>query len=258
MKLHSTIMGEGTPFLILHGFLGMGDNWKSLGKKFSEQGYQVHLLDQRNHGRSPHSDEMSYLEMVKDLKQYCEEHSLSNSVLLGHSMGGKTAMWAASLFPDLFEKLIVVDIAPKYYPPHHQQILEGLEALDQAELNSRSEAEDLLAKYVEEEGVRLFLLKNLYWKTRENLGLRLNLQVLSGKVDAVGEALPADRKYPKPALFIKGATSGYIKEEDKAPIKNHFPASQVVVIPNAGHWVHAENQKAFYTEVLGFLNRDGN
>lgn len=254
MKLHSTILGEGTPFLILHGFLGMGDNWKTLGKKFSEIGYQVHLLDQRNHGRSPHSEEMGYLEMAKDLKQYCEEHSLGDSVLMGHSMGGKTAMWAASLFPDLFAKLIVVDIAPKYYPPHHQKILAGLEALDKAELTSRSEAEDLLSKYVEEEEVRMFLLKNLYWKTKEKLGLRLNLQVLADKVDAVGEALPSDKIYSRPALFIKGATSGYIKEEDEGSIAKHFPDSRVAIIPDAGHWVHAENQKAFYAEVVEFLS----
>ena len=254
MKLHSTIMGEGTPFLILHGFLGMGDNWKTLGRKFSEQGFQVHLLDQRNHGRSPHSDEMSYLDMARDLKEYCDDHSLNDVVLMGHSMGGKTAMWAAGLFPNLFQKLIVVDIAPKYYPPHHQQILAGLKALDEAELDSRTEAEELLAKYIEEEGVRLFLLKNLYWKTKERLGLRVNLGVLCAKVDAVGEALPSDKVYPKPALFIKGAKSRYIEEEDRAPIKKHFPSSRIVAIPNAGHWVHAENQKTFYHEVLGFLN----
>lgn len=254
MKLHSTIMGEGKPFLILHGFLGMGDNWKTLGRKFSEYGFQVHLLDQRNHGRSPHSEEMSYLEMAKDLKEYCEQHSLSDCILLGHSMGGKAAMWAATLFPDLFEKLIVVDIAPKYYPPHHQQILAGLEALDQAHLGSRTEAEDLLAQYVKEEGVRLFLLKNLYWKTKEQLGLRPNLKLLSQKVDAVGEALPEDRTFSKPTLFIKGATSNYIQEEDRGPIKNHFPASKIAVIPDAGHWVHAENQKAFFQEVADFIS----
>lgn len=256
MKLHSTIMGEGRPFLILHGFLGMGDNWKSLGRKFSELGFQVHLLDQRNHGRSPHSEEMSYLEMAKDLRQYCEEHSLSNSILLGHSMGGKTAMWAATLFQNLFGKLIVVDIAPKYYSPHHQQILAGLTALHTAELTSRTEAEDLLAQYVKEEGVRLFLLKNLYWETKERLGLRLNLKVLSEKVDAVGEALPADKTFSKPTLFIKGATSNYILEEDGAPIKAHFPESRIAVIPDAGHWVHAENQKDFYREVAAFLEKD--
>lgn len=253
MKLHSTILGEGKPFLILHGFLGMGDNWKTLGRKFSELGYQVHLLDQRNHGRSPHSDEMSYLEMAKDLKEYCDDHSLTEIVLMGHSMGGKTAMWTASLFPDLLEKLIVVDIAPKYYAPHHQDILAGLQALDEADLTSRGDAEDLLGQFVKEEGTRLFLLKNLYWKTKEKLALRVNLEVLADKVEAVGEALPQDYSFAKPTLFIKGANSSYIRDEDEAPIKKHFPDSRIAVIPKAGHWVHAENQKAFYQEVVSFL-----
>src|SRR5690606_22941350 len=155
MKLHSTIMGEGIPFLILHGFLGMGDNWKTLGRKFSEAGFQVHLLDQRNHGRSPHSDEMSYLEMAKDLKEYCDSHNISDCILMGHSMGGKTAMWTAALFSQLVQKLIVVDIAPKYYAPHHQDILEGLKALDAAALNSRGDAEDLLEKHIPDNGTRL-------------------------------------------------------------------------------------------------------
>ena len=253
MKLHSTILGEGKPFLILHGFLGMGDNWKTLGRKFSELGYQVHLLDQRNHGRSPHSDEMSYLEMAKDLKEYCDDHSLTEIVLMGHSMGGKTAMWTASLFPDLLKKLIVVDIAPKYYAPHHQDILAGLQALDEADLTSRGDAEDLLGQFVKEEGTRLFLLKNLYWKTKEKLALRVNLEVLADKVEAVGEALPQDYSFAKPTLFIKGANSSYIRDEDEAPIKKHFPDSRIAVIPKAGHWVHAENQKAFYQEVVSFL-----
>ena len=125
MKLHSTIVGEGKPLLILHGFLGMSDNWRTLGREFAEAGYQVHLIDQRNHGRSPHSEEFNYLVLAKDVKEYIDTHSLENCILLGHSMGGKTAMTAACLFPHVVEKLIVVDIAPRYYAPHHQQILEA-------------------------------------------------------------------------------------------------------------------------------------
>ena len=167
MKLHSQILGEGRPMLILHGFLGMSDNWKTLGNDFAEAGFQVHLIDQRNHGRSPHTDTFNYLEMAKDVKEYLDTHNLKNIILMGHSMGGKTAMTVASLFPHLVEKLVVVDIAPKYYAPHHQQILEGLQAVDDATLTSRGDADDLLSKYVREKAVRMFLLKNLYWKTKE-------------------------------------------------------------------------------------------
>lgn len=255
MKLHSTILGEGTPFLILHGFMGMSDNWKTLGNQFSEEGFQVHLIDQRNHGRSPHSEESNYTEMAKDVKEYCETHQLKNAVLLGHSMGGKTAMFASCLFPNLFSKVIVVDIAPKYYPPHHEKLLEGLKKVDEAELSSRSDAEDLLEKYEKEKSVRLFLLKNLYWKTKEKLAVRLNLKVLMEKIDFLGEALPSDYKFNKPTLFIKGANSKYIAEEDKALIKKHFPESEIETIQGAGHWVHAEKRKEFYKIVLSFLQK---
>ena len=253
MRLHSTILGEGKPMLILHGFLGMSDNWKTLGRQFSEEGFQVHLIDQRNHGRSPHSDEFNYLLLARDVKEYCDFHRLQGCVLLGHSMGGKTAMLAASLFPHVIEKLIVVDIAPKYYAPHHQQILEGLQALDEAQLSSRGEAEELLSEYVKEEGVRLFLLKNLYWKSKGKLALRMNLEALVNNIEAVGEALPHDATFAKPTLFIKGERSNYITKEDEKLILQHFPAAKIVSIPKAGHWVHAEDKKAFFTAVMQFL-----
>ena len=253
MKLYATVLGEGRPFLILHGFLGMSDNWKTLGKKFADAGYEVHLIDQRNHGRSPHSDDFNYLLLSRDIKEYIDRNSLNNCILLGHSMGGKTAMFAACLYSHLVDKLIVVDIAPKYYAPHHQQILKGLKEIDQAELTSRTEAEDLLSQYIKEEAVRLFLLKNLHWKTKEKLGLRLNLSSLIGHIEQVGEELPSDKTYNKPTLFVKGERSDYIQEEDKDLITAQFPDSEIVTIPKAGHWVHAENKKAFYEAVMRFL-----
>ena len=253
MKLHSTILGEGKPMLILHGFLGMSDNWKTLGKEFADAGFQVHLIDQRNHGRSPHSEEFSYLLMAKDVKEYCDTHKLQNCILLGHSMGGKTAMLAATLFPHIFEKLIVADIAPKYYAPHHQQILKGLQAVDAASLSSRGEAENLLSQYVKEEGIRLFLLKNLYWKTKGKLAFRFNLDSLVENVESVGEALPEKSVYSKPTLFLRGGNSNYITAEDKPLIKSHFPAAEIKTIPNVGHWLHAEDKNAFFTAVMRFL-----
>lgn len=253
MKLHSTILGDGTPLLILHGFLGMSDNWKTLGKEFADAGFQVHLIDQRNHGRSPHSEDFNYLLMAKDIKEYCDAHNLEKCILLGHSMGGKTAMLAASLFPHIVEKLIVADIAPKYYAPHHQQILEGLEAVDRASLSSRGDAEDLLSRYVRDEGVRLFLLKNLYWKSKGKLALRFNLDSLVKNVENVGEALSEDAFFPKPTLFLRGGNSNYITSEDIPLIKKHFPEAEIETIPNVGHWLHAENKEAFFTAVMRFL-----
>ena len=253
MKLHSTILGEGKPFLILHGFLGMSDNWKTLGKKFAKEGFQVHLIDQRNHGKSPHSDQFSYALMAKDIKEYCEANNLENIILLGHSMGGKTAMLTACENEDLVEKLIIVDIAPKYYAPHHKQILEGLTALDDARLTSRGDAEDFLKDYIPETGVRLFLLKNLYWKTKEQLSLKLNLDVLKDNIENIGEALPEDKSYPGATLFIKGENSDYIDSDDRNNIKRQFPKAEIQEIKNSGHWVHAENMDEFFKAVMRFV-----
>jgi pimeloyl-ACP methyl ester carboxylesterase len=254
IKLHSTILGKGQPFIILHGFLGMSDNWKTLGNKFAETGFQVHLLDQRNHGRSPHTSEMNYEIMAKDIYDYCQIHELKNIILLGHSMGGKAAMMAAGKYPDLIDKLIIVDISPKYYAPHHQQIMDGLTALENQNLTSRGDAEEFLSKFVEDRGTRMFLLKNLHWATNEKLSLRLNLKVLKESIEEVGLALPTGVKFLKPTLFIKGGKSNYITQEDEPLIAEHFPNARIQIIPNAGHWVHAEKMKDFYDNVNRFLN----
>jgi pimeloyl-ACP methyl ester carboxylesterase len=253
MKLHSNIIGEGKPFLFLHGFLGMGDNWKTLAKQFSEDGYQVHLIDQRNHGRSPHSEAFSYELLSEDLKEYCNLHNLDSSILLGHSMGGKTAMLAASNYPELFEKLIIVDIAPKFYPQHHQSILKGLSSLDFNTIKSRGAADKKLSEYVPEIGVRQFLLKNLYWVEKGKLALRMNLHSLVNNIEEVGQALPEDNQYKKPALFIKGDQSDYIKAGDASLIANHFPNAKIETINNSGHWVHAESPDEFYVKIMNFI-----
>ena len=253
MILHSQILGKGNPFVILHGFLGMSDNWKTLGTRFSESGYQVHLVDQRNHGRSFHSDEFSYEIMVEDLKSYCNEHDLQDIVLLGHSMGGKTAMQFAVTYPEMVSKLIVADIAPKAYPPHHQYILKALSSLDFTKIKTRSEGEDVLSQYIDEESIRLFLLKNLYRKNKTEFGLRLNLPVLTEKIDEVGVALPENSSYKGDVLFLSGEKSGYIERMDEMLIKKHFTNPAIKTISNAGHWLHAENPEEFYDYCMEFL-----
>jgi len=145
MLLHSNIIGKGNPFIILHGFLGVGDNWKTLAKRFSEKGYQLHLVDQRNHGRSFHHEDFDYDILAEDLKNYCEYYKLEKIILLGHSMGGKTAMLFAAKYPELVQKLIVADIAPRFYPIHHDTILEGLASLYFKALKCRKEADKQLA-----------------------------------------------------------------------------------------------------------------
>ncbi|SKB46471.1 Pimeloyl-ACP methyl ester carboxylesterase [Salegentibacter holothuriorum] len=254
MKLNSIIIGEGAPLLILHGFLGMSDNWKTIGNKLAEEeNLQVHLIDQRNHGKSPHTDAHSYELMAKDIEEYCEQHSLSNIILMGHSMGGKTAMLAAANYPNLVKKLIVVDIAPKYYEPHHQQILKGLTALEDTDLESRQDADKILSEFISEKPVRLFLLKNLKRKSEGTYCLKVNLETLKNNIEEIGRALPQDKTFKEATLFVKGGNSNYIKEEDKADIKSQFPKAEFKEIANAGHWVHAEKMNDFYSIVVNFL-----
>ncbi|PWH84245.1 alpha/beta hydrolase [Algibacter marinivivus] len=254
MILHSNILGEGKPFVILHGFLGMSDNWKTLGSQFSEYGFQVHLVDQRNHGRSFHDAAFNYEVLAEDLKLYCDEHSLSDIVLLGHSMGGKTAMLFATEYPELVSKLLVADISPRFYPIHHDDILNGLSELDFDTIKSRGEADKILSNYVSDVGTRMFLLKNLYWVEKGQLGLRINLEVLKDEVAEVGEALPSYVAFEKETLFLRGDRSEYIGVGDEVIIKNHFPKAEIVTISNAGHWLHAENPKDFFEAAISFVN----
>jgi pimeloyl-ACP methyl ester carboxylesterase len=252
--LYSKIEGSGKPLLILHGFLGMSDNWKTLGVQFASEGFEVHILDLRNHGRSFQSEEFSYELMVEDIIKYCEEHHLEKINLIGHSMGGKTAMLLAARYPELVDKLIVADIGPKYYAPHHQDILAGLNVVDFTLKPSRNEVEAILSNYIPDFGTRQFLLKNLYWQEPGQLAFRFNLAVFNEKITEIGVSLPADLVFEKPTLFIRGGNSNYILDEDFEAIKGQFPMASFETIPNAGHWLHAENPALFYQLSLSYLN----
>jgi pimeloyl-ACP methyl ester carboxylesterase len=251
--LHRNIIGVGKPFLILHGFLGMGDNWKTMAKRIANLGFEVHLIDQRNHGRSFHDDTFDYETLTEDLQYYIKHYQLEKVVLMGHSMGGKTAMLFAVTYPEQIEKLIVVDIAPKSYPVHHDFILKGLKALNFEQLKTRKEAEKVLEKYIPDFGIRQFLMKNLYWKNKGELALRINLDVLTDTIEEIGEALPAMTVFEGDTLFLSGEKSPYIKHTDLALIEAHFPNSKVVTIANSGHWLHAENPDDFFEAVASFI-----
>lgn len=251
--LYSKIEGLGKPLLILHGFLGMSDNWKTIGTQLGENGFQVHLLDLRNHGRSFHSDEFSYEVMAEDILAYCQFHRLKKIDIIGHSMGGKVAMFLATKYPTLIEKLIVADIGPKYYKPHHQEIVAGLNAVDFSKKPERSDVDEILKKQIPDFGTRQFLMKSLFWKEPGQLAFRFNLAVFNQKIEEVGTALPDDLHFDKATLFINGGNSRYILEEDKETIIHHFPMATFKTIPNAGHWLHAENPELFYEIAFHFL-----
>jgi len=250
--LYSNISGIGNPLLILHGYYGMGDNWKSIGNQISKD-FEVHLIDQRNHGRSFHSEAFSYELMVEDLYNYIQHYQLKKVFLMGHSMGGKTAMLFAVTYPELIEKLIIVDISPRAYAPHHQEILAALNSVDFNIHNSRNLVDEQLEKLIPEFGVRQFLMKNIFWKEKEVLAFRFNLDSLTKNNQLIGKALPIDTKFEKKTLFLKGEKSGYITEDEALIINVHFPESKIVTIKNAGHWLHAENPTQFYKEVFEFL-----
>ena len=251
--LHSTIKGEGKPLLILHGYFGMSDNWKTIGNQFAED-YQVHLIDQRNHGRSFHEDEFNYEVLVEDLHAYIQHYQLEVVNIIGHSMGGKTAMLFAVSYPDLVDKLIVVDISPRMYQPHHNAILAGLNSIDFSVENTRTLVDKKLSALIPDFGVRQFLLKNVYWKEKGKLAFRFNLESLTDNNPEVGEALPSFTVFEKDTLFLKGSKSDYITQDEEPIIEAHFPNSKIVEIKNAGHWLHAENPKDFYAEVSEFLS----
>ena len=252
--LHSNIIGSGDDhFIILHGFLGMGDNWKTHAKNLSEKGYCIHLVDQRNHGRSFWSDKFDYEVMVNDLLQYLNHHGINQCVVLGHSMGGKTAMAFALQYPDRIQKLIIADIAPKYYAPHYQKILAGLSNLNLEEVSSRKAAAEHLENYIPEAGTRQFLLKNLYWVSEGKLGLRTNVAVLKNAAEAIGAAIQSQNQYHQPTLFLYGENSNYINPKTDTEILQYFPKAEIIEIKGAGHWLHAEQPLLFFKTLTQWL-----
>ena len=251
--LNSRIEGQGKPLIIIHGFLGMSDNWKSLGSLYAAEGFQVHMLDLRNHGKSFHSDEFNYSVMSTDLLEYCQHYNLTNVSIIGHSMGGKVAMLFATRYPERVEKLIVADIGPKYYAPHHDDILAGLNAVDFSTKPDRAQVEETLHPFIPDFGTRQFLMKNLYWMEPGQLAFRFNLPVFNAKIETIGEALPEENHFDKPTLFIRGGNSNYILDNDLPEIKKHFSNFELATIPNVGHWLHAENPKLFFEETIRFL-----
>ncbi len=251
MKLNYKRFGEGEPLIILHGLMGMLDNWQGPAKEYAKH-FDTIIVDARNHGHSEHSEEFNYQVMMEDVAQLIEELGFDVVSLLGHSMGGKTAMKFAQNYPDILKNLIVADIAPKEYPVHHQQIIAGLKALDFSSLKSRGEADKVLSEYIEEVGVRQFLMKSMYWQEKGKLGLRFNLDAIEKNIELIGEAT-LDAQYFGETIFIRGSNSNYVTDNDYEDIKLAFPQAELETIEGAGHWLHAENPKEFLERTLAFL-----
>ena len=253
MKLHYRELGEGQPLMILHGLFGFSDNWQSHAKKLAEY-YRVILVDLRNHGHSPWSDDFSYDLMADDVFELCEDLKLEDFILVGHSMGGKVAMNFAQKHETLLDKLVVVDIGIKEYPMHHEHILAGIHSVDLPNITARRQAEDQMSAHIDSEGIKQFLLKNLYWKERGVLEWRMNVHVLEREMKNILSAMP-QVEVSVPTLFIRGAMSNYILDEDIESIEELFIDSEIETIENAGHWVHAEAADVFLETLLSFCLR---
>ncbi|MCX6196273.1 MAG: alpha/beta fold hydrolase [Flavobacteriia bacterium] len=253
MKLYFRELGKGKPMIILHGLFGFSDNWQTLATKFSEF-FRVILIDFRNHGHSPWSDDFSYNLMVDDLKELIDDLNLENLILVGHSMGGKVAMHFAQKFPEKIEKLVVVDIGVKQYARHHQEVLEAFNKVDLNGITARSQVELILSDFIESKGVRQFLLKNLYWKEKGELAWRVNFAVLEKSMPEILAALPY-KEVLIPSLFIRGELSNYIEDNDVQELESFFSDLSLKTIKNAGHWVHADAPEEFTNTVLEFCLR---
>ncbi|MBD1388714.1 alpha/beta fold hydrolase [Neiella sp. HB171785] len=254
--MHYKESGSGPAVILIHGLFGDLNNLGNLARDLLEQGYRVIQIDTRNHGSSPTIDGMSYRQQAQDLAELIAELELQQVDLVGHSMGGKIAMAYALSEPQMVRRLVVADIAPVAYQSHHIQVIAGLNALWQQPTSSRQQADQLLSQFVDESGVRQFLLKNLNWRDGQcQWKLRLQ-QVLAGYDDVI-DWPQFDGSYSGPTLFIKGTESDYILSEHREAISQYFANSKAKLISDAGHWLHAQKPAAFNRIVATFLSANG-
>lgn len=254
MQLHYQSEGQGPPLIILHGFLGSLDNFRSISKRLSEN-HTVYSVDLRNHGRSPHSDVMSYAVMAEDMLEFLGARDLSETAVLGHSMGGKVAMQLATSYPDYVGKLLVIDIAPKDYPPAQASLLEAMNRLDLARYGSFGEIDGALAPDVRDPATRRLVLKNVGHRQGDGFYWKIDVDAMTKNYGALAKNITPEYRFEKPACFIRGGRSKYIQDEDSAGIREIFPRAEIVQIPNAGHWVHADAPEEFLRTVRNFLGR---
>ncbi len=240
MELNHKVFGEGDPVIILHGLFGMLDNWQTIAKKLAEN-YMVYIVDQRNHGRSPRMDDISYTLMAEDLAAFMESQWIHSAHIVGHSMGGKTAMQMAMDHEDMVETLIVIDISPTASQRGHDDVFKALHSVDIANLEKRSDAAASMSQYIDQEGVKQFLLKNLTRRKEGGYAWKMNLPVLTEKYERILDPIQSSGSYDGPTLFVKGGRSRHIQDEDLGMMRELFPNYVMEEISEAGHWVHADD-----------------
>ena len=253
MQLFHKEFGVGKPLVILHGLFGFSDNWQSHAKYLSSY-YRVILFDLRNHGRSPWSDSHTYEDMARDVAESLDQLFIDKACFIGHSMGGKVLMHMGLNHGSYIDKIIVVDMGTKSYPMHHQDVINAIESVNVENVTARSQVNEILKPLLSNEGLRQFLLKNLYWKEKGVLAWRMNVKILVESMQEILSVLPSGEVLHE-SLFIRGGLSNYILDEDVDLIQNQFPNSELLTIDGAGHWVHAESSEAFLEATLSFLLR---
>ncbi|GAB4412196.1 MAG: alpha/beta fold hydrolase [Bacteroidia bacterium] len=251
LELNYKSYGQGPALIILHGLFGSLDNWTTHARSLAEA-YSVYTLDLRNHGRSPHSEVWTYEAMADDLLAFMEQHGIYRAHLLGHSMGGKVAMQFAGQHPGHIDKLVVADMTPKAYEPHHTAILAALQAIDLDQIGTRQEAEAALLPRIAQAGVRQFLLKSLA-REGEAFRWKFNLPVIARDYAQMLAAVELDYPFDHPTLFVYGKRSDYLTEGDIPAIRALFPAARFEGIADAGHWLHADTPETFLQIVQDFL-----
>lgn len=256
MKLFCRKEGHGPAVILLHGLFGLSDNWVTFARALGKD-YTVYIPDLRNHGQSPHSALFDFPSMEQDILELAEENGLDHPIVIGHSLGGKLAMYLALHYPQMVKSLVVVDISLRKSPPsgEHQSLINAMLAVDFAECVSRSDVERQLRPMVESEKLRQFLLKNVYWRERDKLDWRLNLKAINEQLAVIWGGVSDTGVYPGPALFIRGGRSGYVLDGDMELIKKRFPGAELVTLADAGHWVHADAPGEFFVAVRDFLDR---
>jgi esterase len=252
MKLHFEVMGTGRPVILLHGLFGSLNNWRTLGARLGAL-FQVFILDQRNHGLSPHSTEFSYAMMAADLLEFLNDRGLASAHLVGHSMGGKTAMTFAIRHPERTERLVVVDISPHRSPSSHDGILDAMSSLELSRYRTRSEIEEALEGAIPDLRLRRFLLTNLKRLVGGRYVWRIDLNVIRDRLEDLNGGLEGEGAFGGPVLVLAGERSPYVLPEDHGAIRSRFPSAVVEVIPGAGHWVHADAPEEFLRRVTAFL-----
>jgi pimeloyl-ACP methyl ester carboxylesterase len=255
MELFYREYGEGQPLIILHGLLGISDNFAGLSRKLAKEGYRVLIPDQRNHGHSPHHHVLNYYALVDDLTEFIDSKKLEKPIILGHSMGGKVAMRYTLENPGAVSKIIVVDTSLRTYVrfDYHLKLIDAMLSVDFSQVSGRKDVEALLMARIGSKRLVQFLVKNLFWKEKKLLAWRPNLQAISYNIDAMYDGVFYSTRFEKPALFIRGGKSDYILDEDFPAIFQNFPQAVISTIENGTHWVHADEPEKFYHLVLDFL-----